>query len=111
MQESCCTTSPDHSSGKQRQVLLSSMEAAISVLVSQFKVFAGKDGSSDTLSRDEFHSLVASQLPNFVKNASNPAAVDKLMGSLDENKDGELTFMEFWHLIGTLAIQHGGFSQ
>ena len=43
------------------------MEAAISVLVSQFKAFAGKDGSSDTLSRDEFQSLVVSQLPNLVK--------------------------------------------
>ncbi|KAL2084194.1 hypothetical protein ACEWY4_019712 [Coilia grayii] len=87
------------------------MEAAISVLVSQFKQFAGKDGSSDTLSRDEFHSLVVSQLPNFVKNASDPAAIDKLMGTLDENNDGELTFLEFWQLIGTLASQHGGFSQ
>ncbi|XP_063054327.1 protein S100-A11-like [Engraulis encrasicolus] len=85
------------------------MEAAISVLVSQFKTFAGKDGSSDTLSRDEFHSLVVSQLPNFVKNASDPAAIDKLMGTLDENNDGELTFLEFWQLIGTLASQHGGF--
>ncbi|XP_042562758.1 protein S100-A13-like [Clupea harengus] len=98
---------PDHSSVK----LLSSMEAAISVLVSQFKAFAGKDGSSDTLSRDEFQSLVVSQLPNLVKNASDPAAIDKLMGSLDENSDGELTFPEFWQLIGALASQQGGFSK
>ncbi|XP_036931380.1 uncharacterized protein LOC119006602 isoform X3 [Acanthopagrus latus] len=43
------------------------MESAVSVLVSQFKAYAGSDGSSDTLSRDEFHRLVTSQLPNFVK--------------------------------------------
>ena len=43
------------------------MEAAICTLVSQFKTFAGKDGSSSTLSKEEFHKLVASQLPNFVK--------------------------------------------
>lgn len=49
-------------------VLLDSiMEAAITTLVSQFKVFAGHDASSNTLSKDEFHKLVASQLPNFVK--------------------------------------------
>lgn len=43
------------------------MESAVGVLVSQFKAYAGSDGSSDTLSRDEFHRLVTSQLPNFVK--------------------------------------------
>ncbi|KAG5856439.1 protein S100-A11-like [Anguilla rostrata] len=87
------------------------MESAISTLVSQFKTFAGKDGSSDTLSKEEFRSLVTSQLPTFVKNSSDPAVIDQLMGSLDENNDGELTFLEFWQLIGSLANKHGGFSQ
>ncbi|KAJ8287931.1 hypothetical protein COCON_G00005900 [Conger conger] len=80
-------------------------------LVSQFKTFAGKDGSSDTLSKEEFRSLVASQLPNFVQNSSDPAVIDQLMGSVDENNDGELTFLEFWQLIGSLANKQGGFSQ
>lgn len=43
------------------------MESAIGVLVSQFKAYAGSDGSSDTLSKDEFRRLVTSELPNFVK--------------------------------------------
>lgn len=32
------------------------------------------------------------------------------MASLDENNDGELTFSEFWQLIGKLAAKQGGFS-
>nr|XP_046274142.1 protein S100-A11 [Scatophagus argus] len=87
------------------------MEAAISTLVTQFKTYAGKDGSSSTLSKDEFQNLVTSQLPNFVKNASDASAVEQLMSSLDENNDGELTFSEFWQLIGKLASKQGGFSQ
>ncbi|KAM4630352.1 protein S100-A11 [Polymixia lowei] len=87
------------------------MEAAIKVLVSQFKSYADKDGSSSTLSKEEFHSLVTAQLPNFVKNASDPGTIDQLMGSLDENNDGELTFLEFWQLIGKLAGKQGGFTQ
>ncbi|XP_028255339.1 protein S100-A13-like [Parambassis ranga] len=87
------------------------MEAAINTLVTQFKTFAGKDGCSNTLSRDEFQNLLTAQLPNFVKNASDPATVDQLMGSLDENNDGELTFSEFWQLLGKLASTQGGFSQ
>lgn len=43
------------------------MEAAINTIVSQFKVYAGHDASSNTLSKEEFHKLVSSQLPNFVK--------------------------------------------
>lgn len=43
------------------------MESAVGVLVDQFKVYAGSDGSSDTLSKDEFRRLVRSELPNFVK--------------------------------------------
>uniref|UniRef100_UPI0037E9427F protein S100-A11-like n=1 Tax=Semicossyphus pulcher TaxID=241346 RepID=UPI0037E9427F len=87
------------------------MESAIGVLVSQFKAYAGTDGSSDTLSRDEFHGLVKSELPNFVTNAGDPTAIDQLMRSLDKNNDGELNFLEFWQLIGHLASRHGGFSQ
>ncbi|XP_034456284.1 protein S100-A11 [Hippoglossus hippoglossus] len=87
------------------------MEAAICTLVTQFKSFAGKDGSTSTLSKDEFQNLLTSQLPSYAKNYSSPAAVDQLMGSLDENNDGELTFSEFWQLIGKLASQQGGFGQ
>ncbi|TRY74383.1 hypothetical protein DNTS_032063 [Danionella cerebrum] len=89
--------------------ILSVMESAINVLIAQFKIYAGKDGSEHTLSREEFQSLVTSQLPNFVKNSSESATIDQLMGSLDTNNDGELTFMEFWQLIGNVANQHGGF--
>ncbi|XP_068603627.1 protein S100-A13-like [Brachionichthys hirsutus] len=87
----------------------STMEAAIFTLITQFKAHAGKDGAAGTLSRDEFRSLVASQLPTYVPNPHDPAAVDQLMGSQDQNHDGELTFYEFWQLIGKLASEQGGF--
>ncbi|XP_036948727.1 protein S100-A11 [Acanthopagrus latus] len=87
------------------------MESAICTIVTQFKNYAGKDGSSSTLSKEEFHNLVSSQLSNYVQNAGDPAAVDQLMSSLDENNDGELTFLEFWQLVGKLASQKGGFGQ
>uniref|UniRef100_A0A3P8VGD3 Protein S100-A13-like n=2 Tax=Cynoglossus semilaevis TaxID=244447 RepID=A0A3P8VGD3_CYNSE len=87
------------------------MEAAITTLVSQFKVFAGKDGSTSTLSKDEFQNLLTSQLPSYAKNFSSAAEVDQLMSSLDDNNDGELTFSEFWKLLGKLASKQGGFSQ
>ncbi|XP_078788806.1 protein S100-A13-like isoform X2 [Oryzias latipes] len=87
------------------------MESAIDVLMSKFKVYAGADGSFETLSRDEFGKLVKSELPNFLQNAGDSVAIDELMRSLDKNNDGELSFIEFWQLIGHLARKHGGFNQ
>ncbi|XP_008282090.1 protein S100-A11 [Stegastes partitus] len=87
------------------------MEAAIHTITAQFKSFAGDDGSSSTLSKKEFKSLVISQLPNLVKNASEPGAIERLMGSEDTDNDGELTFAEFWTLIGKLASEEAGFTQ
>lgn len=43
------------------------MEAAICTLVAEFKSYAGKDGCAGTLSKQEFHKLVTSQLHNYVK--------------------------------------------
>ncbi|XP_036448664.1 protein S100-A13-like [Colossoma macropomum] len=87
------------------------MEAAINTLVSQFKAFAGKEGSSNTLSKDEFQKLLTSQLPNYVKNANDSTVIAQLVGSLDKDSDGELSFLEFWQFIGQLANQHSGFDK
>ncbi|KAI4901602.1 hypothetical protein NFI96_026401, partial [Prochilodus magdalenae] len=92
-------------------LILSEMEAAINTLVSQFKTYAGKEGSSYTLSKDEFQNLLRSQLPNYVKNANDSAVIAQLMGSLDKDSDGELSFQEFWQFIGRLAYEHAGFSK
>ncbi|CAB1321148.1 unnamed protein product [Coregonus sp. 'balchen'] len=52
---------------------------------------------------------VPSLLSDCLQNAIDPGAIEQLMGSLDENNDGELTFLEFWQLIGKLANKQGGF--
>lgn len=36
--------------------------------------------------------------------------MEELMGSLGKDADGELTFPEFWQLMGKLASRQGGFS-
>lgn len=46
----------------------------------------------------------------FFVQTGEPDAVDHLMSSLDQNADGELTFCEFWQLIGKLAGKQGGYA-
>lgn len=43
------------------------------------------------------------------QDTSDPGAVEELMGSLDRD-NGELTFPEFWKLLGNLASKQGGFT-
>lgn len=82
------------------------MEAAINTLVTQFKTFAGKDGCSNTLSRDEFQNLLTAQLPNLVKvrlwNSSKPLLpVIKILWSLDPVfLHTFFTDVKQWHKMG-----------
>uniref|UniRef100_UPI0037E92DD3 protein S100-A11 n=1 Tax=Semicossyphus pulcher TaxID=241346 RepID=UPI0037E92DD3 len=101
----CCNTT--HGVATQQSI----MDAAISTIIALFNKHAGKDGSGSTLSKEEFQNLVTADLSDLVKNASDPGAIERLMGSLDKDDDGELTFLEFWHLIGDLACKKGGFTQ
>uniref|UniRef100_A0A3Q2QKK0 EF-hand domain-containing protein n=1 Tax=Fundulus heteroclitus TaxID=8078 RepID=A0A3Q2QKK0_FUNHE len=61
-------------------------------------------GESSALSMALLQSLILSKH----ENANDPKALDQLMSSIDDNNDGELTFSEFWQLIGKLASKQGG---
>lgn len=87
------------------------MEAAICTLITQFKQYAGKDGSSSTLSKDEFHSLVTSQLPNYVQ--VHPQHMQTLDNLWFVNIDIQtfyscmvLVLTDFWFLWFELSATH-----
>ena len=40
----------------------------------------------------------------FIQNAQDKEAVDKVMGDLDSNNDGEVDFTEFIILVGALTV-------
>uniref|UniRef100_A0A4W5MTG9 Uncharacterized protein n=1 Tax=Hucho hucho TaxID=62062 RepID=A0A4W5MTG9_9TELE len=71
------------------------METKKGKIVSQFKTF--------------FSGLVASQLPAFVKVNATQARSSSSWVRWMKTNDRELTFLEFWQLIGKLSNKQGGF--
>ncbi|KAK7886018.1 hypothetical protein WMY93_025639 [Mugilogobius chulae] len=73
------------------------MEAAIGELVSKFKSYAGAEGSTSTLSRDEFHKLVTSELPNLVGGGlreEDPAGTQAAAQGEEESLDSHTPVMK-----------------
>ncbi|KAM4824408.1 LOW QUALITY PROTEIN: protein S100-A11 [Urocitellus parryii] len=66
------------------------MESLIAVLK-----YAGKNGSSYTLSKMGFLNFMSTELAAFTKKQKDPGVLNYMMKKLDFNSDGQLDFQEF----------------
>ncbi|CAL8341528.1 unnamed protein product [Gadus morhua 'NCC'] len=76
------------------------MESAITKLVEVFTKYAGKD---KRLGKKDFQKLMETELKNFITNTENNKAVNELKDQIDKDKDGKLTFEEYFCLVTQLA--------
>uniref|UniRef100_A0A674ENC6 S100 calcium binding protein T n=1 Tax=Salmo trutta TaxID=8032 RepID=A0A674ENC6_SALTR len=71
---------------------VSTLETAMQLMIQTFHKYSGDEGDKYTLSRAE---LKRKSLPlSLTQNAQDKEAVDKVMGDLDANNDGEVDFTE-----------------
>ncbi|XP_072316460.1 S100 calcium binding protein T isoform X2 [Eucyclogobius newberryi] len=82
----------------------STLESAMQLLIQTFHKYSGNEGDKYTLSRAELKELLTTELGNYLGNAQDKEAVDKVMGDLDSNNDGEVDFTEFIILVGALTV-------
>ncbi|XP_063312058.1 protein S100-A13-like [Pelobates fuscus] len=75
------------------------VEKAIFTIIQCFHVHAQAEGKRDSLSMAEFNKLVAKEFQRQMKGVS----IEEKMKELDINKDNELTFTEYWKLVGDIA--------
>nr|XP_032809525.1 protein S100-P-like [Petromyzon marinus] len=79
------------------------LELTIASMMGIFKAYAGKDGDSSRLSNAELKCLLTKELPGYLQNANDSAAIEKEMKNLDEDGDGQVDFKEFIIFIAALT--------
>ncbi|XP_034030671.1 protein S100-A1-like isoform X2 [Thalassophryne amazonica] len=82
----------------------STLENAMQLMIKTFHKYSGADGDKYTLSKSELKEMLITELANYLGNAQDKDAVDKVMGDLDSNNDGEVDFTEFVILVGALTV-------
>lgn len=112
----------------------STLENAMQLLIQTFHKYSGNEGDKYTLSRAELKEMLTAELGNYLgvreeivrktrckvtrvlnrfspsflfsllQNAQDKEAVDRVMGDLDSNNDGEVDFTEFIILVGALTV-------
>ncbi|XP_063295476.1 protein S100-A16-like [Pelobates fuscus] len=78
----------------------SKLEDAIELLVRNFYKHAG---GNDKMNREEFRKIITQDLHHILTYTEDKEAVDKLIKSVDKDKDKKISFDEYWTLIGMIA--------
>ncbi|XP_031465541.1 protein S100-A13 isoform X1 [Phasianus colchicus] len=79
---------------------LTPVEMAIETVVTVFVSHTKKEGRMGTMTATAFQELLRLQLPNVMKDVPS---LEEQMRMLDVSTDQELTFEEFWQLMGELV--------
>ncbi|XP_048469983.1 protein S100-A1-like [Rhincodon typus] len=84
--------------------MLSQLEGAMDDIIKVFYKYSGKEGDKYILTKAELKDLLKGELGAFLKYQKDPNSVDSIMRDLDMNRDGQVDFQEFVHLVTVLTI-------
>uniref|UniRef100_A0A670JDS9 Protein S100 n=1 Tax=Podarcis muralis TaxID=64176 RepID=A0A670JDS9_PODMU len=101
------------------------LEKALATLVYTFHKYSGKEGDKFTLSKGELKKTEQRELtphvpqslpslfplPPFPSQKMKAGGIDKLMGTLDKNKDDEIDFKEYTGFLTALCMTYNDFFQ
>uniref|UniRef100_A0A8C3DC58 S100 calcium binding protein A16 n=3 Tax=Corvus moneduloides TaxID=1196302 RepID=A0A8C3DC58_CORMO len=82
------------------------LEWAVQVLVNNFDKYSSRCcccKNPRRISKKDFRKMLSCELNHMLTDTGNRRAADKLICDLDENKDGRISFEEYWTLIGGIA--------
>ncbi|XP_064355234.1 protein S100-A4-like [Dromaius novaehollandiae] len=91
--------------------MASPLEQALAVMVSTFHKYSGKEGDKYTLSKQELKELLTKELPSFISKQTDEAGFQKLMSSLDSNRDSAVDFHEYAAFLACAAVLCNDFFQ
>ncbi|XP_016406263.1 S100 calcium binding protein V1 [Sinocyclocheilus rhinocerous] len=82
------------------------LELALNTLVKNFHSASPTD--ADTLTAQEFQSIISKELPTMVKTAGDQEGLYKLLADLNVEEGKGVTFKDFWRLVDSLATAQFG---
>uniref|UniRef100_A0A674DEX5 Protein S100 n=2 Tax=Salmo TaxID=8028 RepID=A0A674DEX5_SALTR len=85
-------------------VTMSGIQQAMSLLITSFHKYSGKEGDKLTLSKAELKELLQAELGEMLGKASDKSAVDRIFKDLDSNKDNTVDFKEYVTLVSCLTV-------
>ncbi|XP_059364728.1 protein S100-A12-like [Carassius carassius] len=77
------------------------LELAINTLVTNFH--SASPTNADSLTAQEFQSMISKELPTMVKTAGDQEGLNKLLTDLNVEEGKGVAFKDFWQLVDSLA--------
>ncbi|XP_042296944.1 protein S100-A2-like [Sceloporus undulatus] len=90
---------------------LHTLERALGVLVCTFQRYCKKEGDKHTLSKAQLKELLVKELPSLQRLHLKEGTLEKLMASLDKNKDNQVDFEEFIRFVAAACTFFHDFFQ
>ncbi|KAF0024580.1 hypothetical protein F2P81_023382 [Scophthalmus maximus] len=84
-------------------IIMSDVQMAMTLLITAFNKYSGKEGDGLTLSKAELKDLLENELGELLGKANDKAALDRIFKDLDVNKDNSVDFKEFVTLVCCLT--------
>ncbi|XP_054839170.1 protein S100-A16-like [Eublepharis macularius] len=84
---------------------LTELEMAIETLVKNYDKYASKGfcWRKHGIGKGNFQKMLSQELHHMLTNTESKQAVDKMRQSCDKNQDGQISFEEYWTLMGSIA--------
>ncbi|XP_072263244.1 protein S100-P [Pyxicephalus adspersus] len=82
---------------------MTELETAMVLVMNVFDKYACTEGKKETLTNNELKKLLEKELPGILQGAKGKDDCDKLLKTLDENKDSEIDFNEFLVLVASVT--------
>ncbi|XP_012646627.1 protein S100-A15A [Microcebus murinus] len=81
------------------------VEESLFQIIHCYHQYAAREGDVETLSLEEFKALLMDNVPRFMESLGRkePYYISELFRAADKNKDNQLCFDEFLHVLGKLA--------
>nr|XP_020482684.1 protein S100-A6-like [Labrus bergylta]XP_020502084.1 protein S100-A6-like [Labrus bergylta] len=87
----------------QPEPCMTNLKEAVFLLIGTYNKYASVEGCKKTLSKNEFKTLIQTEMPELLEKSTCEVGINKLFTDLDQNGDNVVDFQEFVSAVADLA--------